>query len=438
MSSVTPSATNLSIDELTGTQITPMGRFAIWSSLLSVLFLTQIAYSIGDFPVSTVFLCYAMTALYLLTSGSASFSLLILMLYLIAAVVASLTMVLLKSPLTSWTSLLLLSVLYAPYPFRLKSEPDLASVQQYIERAYVAAATVIAAIAVVQIILVNGFGASSLTNIYFVLPNEISAAGNYTFLRTTGEIVKANGFFLRESTELSLVTALALIIEYFTRARYHILSILAAGLFCSLSGAGFLCLIVGFVMPRWSLNRVPHFLLYSLVFIAAFFILYYSEIPGLNLFFDRLSEFNTAGTSGYARYAAPMNMVQQNFDEGGTTMWLGHGAGTYLRSTRLLGLKFEINDPTWAKLIYEYGLVGFTMISTLFIVRVYSSALKPEVCIFILFDWISSPALLSAGFVVIFWLLTLVPRHLSGHVQPGARRRNQGGVGLKRRSVNDW
>jgi hypothetical protein len=424
MVSEAPSATNLSIDGLTSTQITRIGKFTVWSSLLSVLFFSQIAYNIGDFPVSTIFVCYAMIALYLLMSGYASLSIPVLILYLIAAAFACLTMFLMTS-LTSWTSLLLLFALYAPFALRLKNSPDLVPVQQYIESAYVAAATVIAAIAVAQIVLVNGFEASFLTNIYFVLPEEIRGAGTYTFLRKSGEIVKANGFFLRESTELSLVTALALIIEYFTTARRHIFAILAVGLFCSLSGSGILALIVGFLMPR-SFNRVPHFLLSSLVFLVTFFTLYNSEIPGLTLFFDRLSEFSTEGTSGYARYVAPMNMVQQSFDEGGFTMWLGHGAGSYLRSTPLLGLKYEINDPTWAKLIYEYGLVGLSLISALFVIRVYSSGLKPEICNFILFVWISTGAVLSPGYVLVYWLLTLVPQAYRRSV-PTRSLRNLGG-----------
>ena len=55
----------------------------------------------------------------------------------------------------------------------------------------------------------------------------------------------------------------------------------------------------------------------------ALFVLYYADVPGINhMFFDRLSEINQPGTSGYARYVAPMGMVQINLDSGGSAMWL--------------------------------------------------------------------------------------------------------------------
>jgi hypothetical protein len=406
-------AADLSVDEPTSAEITPMARFAVWASILSVLFLTQIAYNIGEFPVSADFVCYALFALYLLISGHASLYISASLLFLIAAGLACLGMALTTSS-ASWTSLLLLLVLYAPFPLRLKNAPDLRHVQQYIQFAYVSAVTVIAAIAVVQLVLVNAFGASYLTNIYFVLPEEIRGAGTYTFLREGGGIVKANGFFLRESATLSIATGLALIIEYFTRARWRVLAVLTAGLLCSLSGSGVLALIVGFLVPR-SANRVPLSLISLLAFVLLFVLLYNSDIPGLDLWFDRLSEFATPGTSGYARYVAPMDMVQRSFNEGGAPVWLGNGAGSYLRSTGLVGVKYEINDPTWAKLIYEYGIVGFVVMVGLYAIRVYSSDLRPQICNYIFFVWISTGSVLKPDFALVVWLLTLIP-------QPNRRR----------------
>jgi len=406
--------TDLTIDELTNAELTPKGKFAVWSSVLSILFFSQIAYNIGDFPVSTDFACYALIALYLLMSGYASLSLSALMLYLIAVALACLTMVLTTSS-ASWTSLLLLFVLYAPFTFRLQNRQDLELIQQYIQSTYVSAAAVISVVAVVQFVLVNGLGATALTNVYFALPEGIRGAGTYAFFREGGGMVKANGFFLRESSTLSIVAALALIIEYFASARKHILAILAVGLFCSFSGSGFLALALAFLMPR-SINRLPLFLVSSLVFILVLFLAYKSEIPVLTVWFDRLSEFETPGTSGYARFVAPMDMVQLNINEGGATMWLGNGSGSFLRSIGLLRVKYEVNDPTWAKLIYEYGLVGLGLISTFFAVRLYSSDLRPEICNYILLIWISGGLVLKPDFVLMVWLLTLVPQTYSRSV----------------------
>lgn len=405
MGSTATSSTSLDIDELT---ITRMGKFAVWSSVLSILFFSQIAYNIGEFPVSTEFACYALISLYLMVSGYASLSTLSLTLYLAAAALGCLMMHM-TTVQASWTSLLLLFLLYLPFCFRLATQPDIESVQQYVQSTYVLAATIIAAIAVAQIVLINGFGASAFQNIYFGLPEGIRGAGSYTWLREEGGIVKANGFFLRESADLSIVTALALLIEYFTKARWRILAILAAGLLCSVSGSGILALVFAFLLPR-SLKRVPVFLISSLIFSLVLWVLYNSELPGLNLFFDRFSEFNTPGTSGYARFTAPLDIIQRNLDAGGTSAWLGNGAGSFLRSTSLLGLKYEIGDPTWAKLAYEYGLIGLCLITTAFAIRMYSSGLQPEICNFIVLSWIGNAMVSKVEFALLFWLLTLVPR----------------------------
>src|ERR1700744_1136063 len=238
------STTNLTVHEPASSEITSSGKFAVWASILSILFFSQIAYNIGEFPASTAFVCYAFIVLYLVMSGYASLSILTLLFYLVAEAFACLTMVVTNSPASaSWTSLLLLSALYAPLLLRLKNASDLEPVQHYIERAYVSATAVISVVALVQILLVNAYNTPYLTNIYFVLPEAIRGAGTYSFLRDGGAIVKANGFFLRESSGLSIMTGLALIIEYFSKARWRVLAILTVGLFCSISGSGILALI---------------------------------------------------------------------------------------------------------------------------------------------------------------------------------------------------
>jgi hypothetical protein len=102
--------------------------------------------------------------------------------------------------------------------------------------------------------------------------------------------------------------------------------------------------------------------------------------------------------------------VQRSFDNGLDTTWLGNGGGTLLRDIQVLKLKYEINDPTWAKLIYEYGLLGFSLFLSIFLIRIYSSSQRVEICNFILFSWMSFGLVLKPGFVLIVWLLTLAPQ----------------------------
>jgi hypothetical protein len=385
-------------------ELSAMGRFAIWASIISVLFLSQIAYNIGSFPASTDLISYALVTFYLLTSGYAAIGLLSFTLFIIALALACFG-TLTATSATSWTSLLLLFVLYLPFSIRLKSQP--AAVHDYILQAFVSAGTAIAGIAVVQIILVNALKLSFLTNIYFLLPESIRGAGTYTFVREGGGIVKANGFFLRESADLSIIVALALVIEYGTRARLRTMGILAAGLLCSLSGSGLLAIAAGLLLPR-SLARIPLFVVYFVGLILALLLLYNLNIPGLGLWFDRLSEFQIPNTSAYARFVAPMEMITHSFDDGMITTWLGNGAGSYLRDVKQLRMAYEVNDPTWAKLTYEYGVLGFGLIAVILVQRLYSSRLRVEICNYLLFSWLSIGVVLKPSFALIVWVLTLV------------------------------
>ena len=391
------------------TELSKSGRRAVWASLISVLFLSQIAYNINTFPASTDLICYAAVTAYLLISGFASIGILSLALFVAALLMACFGTATATSS-TSWTSLMLLFVLYAPFAIRLKGEPE--GAHEYVLSAYVSAATCIACIAIVQIVLVNATKSALLTNIYFTLPEAIRGAGRYTFLREGGGIIKPNGFFLRESADLSLVVALALLIEFGSRARLRVMGILAAGLLCSLSGTGLLAITAGFLLPR-SLLRIPLFIVYLVGLILGLYLLYSLGIPGLDLWFDRLSEFQTPNTSAYARFVAPMEMIGHSLDNGPLATWFGNGAGSYLRDVQLYHMNYEVNDPTWAKLIYEYGVLGFVLIFAILAQRLYSSRLRIEICNFLMFSWISVGVVLKPSFALIVWLLTLVGQSAS-------------------------
>ncbi|QPF90271.1 hypothetical protein [Bradyrhizobium commune] len=390
-------------------ELSSVGRLAIRAAVTSTLFLTQIAYNIGDFPVTMEFVSYAALVVYMLISGHATVSVPTIFLYIATVTCALAAMKLTVLPASS-SSLLLLFALYAPFSFRLRAGPDLKAVHEAIQGTFVSATTVIAIIAIAQFAIVNALKVNALTNIYFILPEAIRGGGTYTFLREGGSLVKANGFFLRESADLSLMTALALLIEISTRARFVIIGALAAALLCSFSGSGMLALMLGLVLPR-TVGRLPLFVASATTLILVMLMLYYADIPGINnLFFDRLAEINQPGTSGYARYVAPKAMVDLNLHNGGIGMWLGNGGGSYLRSTMLLRVKYEIADPTWAKLTFEYGLLGLALLGSIFAIRVYSSALDVRICNYILFVWVVNSAVLKIQYVLVFWLLTLVPK----------------------------
>jgi hypothetical protein len=392
-------------------ELSSSGKFLIGFSIVSVLFLGQIAYNIGEFPLASDLIAYALTASYLLASGYAAVSVPSFFIYICAVAVAAFRIPFATST-TSWSSFLLLCVLYAPFSFRLVKRAEIEAILEYIIKVYVLAAAVIAAVALIQLVLVNFLKLSALTNIYFVLPQAIRGAGHYTFLREGGGLIKPNGFFLRESADLSLVTGLAFLIEYHSKRRLIYLGLLAAAVLVSLSGSGIIAIIAGFLLPRtWS--RAPLFVAYFAAFVLIIYVLYSLDDPFLNLWFGRFSEFSNPNTSGYARFVAPWEMVQNSFDRDLLATWLGNGAGSFFRDLALQRFTYEVADPTWAKITYEYGLLGFVLFFALVMIRLYSSSLRVEACHFLMLSWIGFSFLLKPGYVLLIWLLTLIPKMLS-------------------------
>lgn len=381
-----------------------VGRLAVSASIASTMFCSQIAINIGEFPASIDFFCYIAFFAYLFASGVAGLRQAALLLFLALALVACTRMIGAGS-LTSWSSLSLLLVLYAPFPFQIKPKSSGEALSNYIQARYTYFASIIAVIAVVQLIAVNLFkGNQYLSNISFVLPDEIRGAGTYAFFREGGGIVKANGYFLRESSTLSIVTSIALLLEFFSRRRTLTMCILAAGLLAAISGSGVLIILVAFLFPK-NVRGVP--VLVAGIIALAVIVTYGSDIPFLGLWLDRLSELDNQGSSGYARFVAPIEMLQRSFAQV-SNIWFGVGAGSYLRTVAILNTKYEINDPTWAKLIYEYGFVGFTVLSALVLLRLSTSRLRGEIGVALFYAWISAGSVLKPDFVFPTWMLTLV------------------------------
>ena len=94
------------------------------------------------------------------------------------------------------------------------------------------------------------------------------------------------------------------------------------------------------MLPK-SIRRIQVFIASLAGFVAVLVGLYIADIPYLDAWFDRLAEFTTPNTSGYARFVAPVDMLAHSFEEVGST-WLeeapcycgDHAAAGKIRSER--------------------------------------------------------------------------------------------------------
>src|SRR6476620_2688421 len=120
------STTASTMDSASGSdfELNSTGKRLVSISIFSVLFLGQIAYNIGEFPLAGDLVCYALTTAYLLASGYAAPSVPSLFVFIGVIALAAFRIPFATSS-TSWSSLLLLTVLYLPLCFRFRWRPGL-------------------------------------------------------------------------------------------------------------------------------------------------------------------------------------------------------------------------------------------------------------------------------------------------------------------------
>ncbi len=95
---------------------------------------------------------------------------------------------------------------------------------------------------------------------------------------------------------------------------------------------------------------------------AALVLWLFGDALNLSFTLSRAGEFDSERSSGYIRYIAPLHLLLDAARADPNSLWLGHGPGTIFRTQT----GYEFHDPTWAKLIFEYGVLGFAAFVALF------------------------------------------------------------------------
>ena len=178
-------------------------------------------------------------------------------------------------------------------------------------------------------------------------------------------ILKSNGVFFAEPSFFNQFLALGVLTELLTRARWWRLLLICGGLFTSFSGTGLLMLAL--VLPIYILyERNFALLIYGVVVAATVFA--FSDYLPLDGFLRRTDEFSNASSSGYGRFVSPTILLQEFVLNDAQDTLIGRGPGSINEHLA------DFFDPTWAKLIYEYGLLGFVAYLTFFLTCLWGAA----------------------------------------------------------------
>lgn len=334
--------------------------------------------------------------------------------YLVFVYSVLLTKLSATGPNISSASMYYLIVLYFPFVFTVARTAVTDALYERAIRFFLNCMIAISIIAVVQFLSQFVVRLPWVFNISLIIPRAIVDRGGWNTGADVGSFFKANGFFLREPSELSNLLGFAVLIEFLYFRRLLRLAIYGIGILLSFSGTGMFVVAAGLLIPT-----KPKALLRAAAILAVGFAI----IPPLDAFvFDgyflhRLDEFNREGSSAWARFIAPQSVVEAGMSSVERT-WLGNGSGSLAPSLSMYaGIwyegRWEIHGPTWAKLLYEYGILGAAAGFLFLIVCLWRSRGPAELKIAGFYAWLASGGqLLQPVFLaVIFSLIILWPKN---------------------------
>lgn len=99
----------------------------------------------------------------------------------------------------------------------------------------------------------------------------------------------------------------------------------------------------------------------------------------MDILLQRSGELGEEQTSATARFLGGIWLIADNMHWTWRDLLFGLGPGTFRRFSNVAG--YEAHDPAWAKLLFEYGPVGFIAFSTFFVRAVFHRAPSGAVAI---------------------------------------------------------
>jgi hypothetical protein len=187
------------------------------------------------------------------------------------------------------------------------------------------------------------------------LPESVTVTGYNSLipLYWSSPVFKSNGVFFLEPSLFCQFLAVAVVAELLLKPKAFRLLILAAGLVSSYSGTGLTMLAL--FLPFYFLHH-GHFRLFLFAAIVSLVLIFFGDAISIDAFTRRLSEFSDVQSSGWARFLSMFRVLQEVVFANGLTFFIGRGPGTV--QEQFQQFSFYAFDPTWGKVIYEYGLIG--------------------------------------------------------------------------------
>ncbi len=314
--------------------------------------------SIGTIIVPLVIILYLINgSLYIDLKTFVAFSI-----FLLAGIVS--VYVNLSSEEVSIASMALVLAVQAPLLFR---PAGLEHVSRKIFDAYRDIMFYISIGAIISFILQFVIGAQYAFFIDFQLPSSLIMKGftNINTLSYGSTTLKSNGIFFLEPSFFGQYLSIAAILEILTRQRMSRIAVFAAALLCSFSGTGIVTLGL---FGTYVIIKRGSIVVFGGICLIILIIYILGESIGIQAITGRTNEFATPGSSGHLRFITPFQLLDHYAFTNLSTILFGRGPGAFATYTGTL--EFGATDPTWMKLILEYGFIGFFSYYTFLIIAI--------------------------------------------------------------------
>jgi hypothetical protein len=318
------------------------------------IFLQRFALPVGATQLPAAFVAGYLIFLGLLFRGRLTVHTTLLALFLTA--MACMTLALIVSAETaSVSSFFYVLSIYVLYIFRLKYPAG--SFGRVID-IFLNMMAVCAACGIAQFALQFVLGADAVFPFDTYLPDPVLLDGYNVIipLEYASGIMKSNGVFFLEPSFFSQFLALAVLVETLRAQRLSRLALYAAAMIVSYSGTGIILLAL--FLPGVLLKRGNTALL-GAGFVLVLILGMVGGALDLDMLTNRIGEFSSTESSGFARFISPYYLIRDFLVDTPSDLIFGLGPGAIERiETEASSRAYLAHDPSWIKLILEYGLIS--------------------------------------------------------------------------------
>lgn len=343
-----------------GSEVPTSLRVGIFLALCALVFLPRFQLNVGSLFASNGLIAQYIVVAVLMTNGKLRVDLVRGMLF-IMCIGIMFTAWVLNPAGSSYLSAMLVGAAYLVYIFVARMPDGNEALLRFTHNTFSNLMLVAAVAGIAQFFMQFMYNPPWLFDFTPYIPDAIRGGGKYNTVISAGSFFKSNGFFFREPSFFSQFLALAMACEIGrSRAERKTINLPRMATFgfamlVTYSGTGLATLFIALLFPL-GLKTVIRVGLLAIVGVLIFTFL--GDSLHLGFTAGRINEFSNPGTSAYARFVAPFEFIHRNLGSSFVSTVMGHGPGSVTRGAGA-NAWYENANPTWAKLLMEYGITGF-------------------------------------------------------------------------------